>query len=212
MPGSAKLQSIDAVAAVSTALRCFEEEAVATLGDLDLEIGRILRWIDHDRKDYWKDQLRRGYEKLSEARINLERRRVLATSDLGPSCHEEQKALEAAKRRVRLAEEKIETVRRWSHVIDRELIEFRAALNQLAGWLEADLPQAQALLKRMIQALTRYVALQASPQAVPPPRWSDVSGDEQPPQGDEAVATGPAPENSPPAAPVEGEEPVPEES
>jgi hypothetical protein len=211
MPGSAKLQSIDAVQSLAAALRCFDEEAVATLGDLDLEIGRILRWIDHDRKEYWKDQLRRGYEKLSEARIALERRRVLATSDLGPSCHEEQKALDAAKRRVRLAEEKIEAVRRWSHVIDRELIEFRSALNQLAGWLEVDLPQGLALLERMIQALARYVALQASPQAVAAPSWSDVCGEERQPDGVAAVAADPPPVNPPPAAPVEGANPVEEE-
>jgi hypothetical protein len=194
MTRTARLQSVETVKTLAAALRAYEEDATTAVADLDLQINRILEWVVHERKEYWGHRLRRDSERLSEARINLQRRRAVFGGDgLGQSCHDEQKAVDAAKRRVELAETKGQAVRRWRHVIERELLEFRATVNQLAGFLQVDMPRAKALLDRMSVALERYLAVEASAAAGPPPDWGTLLQDSsgatgQPASGEAAVA------------------------
>jgi hypothetical protein len=194
MPRTARIQSVDAVKTLTVALRSYEEDATTAVADLDLQVNRILEWVVHERKEYWGQRLRRDSERLSEARINLQRRRALFGGDgLGHSCHDEQKAVDLAKRRFDLAETKSQAVRRWRHVIERELLEFRATVNQLAGFLQVDMPRAKALLERMSRALEHYLAVEAAAESVPPPDWgtllqetAGVAG-----QADAAASAGP---------------------
>jgi hypothetical protein len=175
MTRTARIQSIDAVKSLARSLRSFEEDAAAAVADLELQLNRIQEWITHERKDYWGLRLRRDTERLSEARINLQRRRaIFAGDDLGHSCHDEQKAVELAKRRVDLAETKAQAVRRWRHLIEREILEFRGTMNQLASFLQVDMPRAKALLERMIRALERYLAVETTAEAVSPPDWGTL--------------------------------------
>jgi hypothetical protein len=168
MSGSARIQSIDAVGLLAGALRRFAEESSTALIDLELELNRALQWIREDRRDYWADQVRRAWEKIDQARQELDRCLATAVADQRPSCYEERKALERAKRRLRLAEEKVAAVRRWTHTADRESLQFRVALGQLSGWLQADFPQAITSLGRMTNALETYVA-GAGPAGASPP-------------------------------------------
>ena len=184
MSGSARIQSIDAVGLLASALRRFAEESSTALIDLDLELNRALQWIREDRRDYWADQVRRAWEKIDQARMELDRCLMMAVGDQRPSCYEERKAVERAKRRLRLAEEKVEAVRRWTHTADRETLQFRVASGQLSGWLQADFPQAIASLGRMTNALESYVA-GAGPAGASPP---EAAPQESPPPAETAAA------------------------
>ena len=168
MGRSAKVTSIDAVRAFSAALRRFQEDAAAALDGTNLATQRALEWIRHDRKDYWARQVKRGYEQLGEAKANLQRCLTFGRiADHRPSCIEEKRALERAKRRLNLAQEKVETVRHWSRTADRAAIEYKGNINQLAGWLDADLPRALAALERIADALESYVAVESSVEKTP---------------------------------------------
>jgi len=165
MARGAKVRSIDAVGTFSAALKNFEEEASGALTSLDMEVRRALEWIHQDRKEYWKQQVRRRQDKVGEARGDLERRMTYRATDEQPSCHEEKVALEKAKRRLRVAEEKVQIVRHWARVLDHEVHEFRGSINQLAHWLQIDYPQSVAALERMMTALSAYVGLESSVQS-----------------------------------------------
>ncbi len=184
MARAAKVTSIDAVVRMATALQAFRSEAGGALDDLQQEIQRALEWIHHDCKEYWADEVRRGWQEVTEARLALQHattyRRV---ADHQPTCVDEKRALAAAKRRLQLAQEKVEAVRHWSRVIERAVDEYRAARSPLATFLEADLPRAVAVLDRMNEALQSYVALgvaadpaPAAPPApaTPPPAAADT--------------------------------------
>jgi len=189
--GFARVQTIDAVAMLAAALRKFGEEAGTAIIDLDLEVNRALDWVQNDRRDYWETQVRRAWERIDEARQELDRCLRNAVADQRPSCYEERKAMERAKRRLRTAEEKVETVRRWSHTCDRETLHFRVSAGQLSGWLQAELPQSVAQLERMQNALEAYVTGPA-PAAASAPEGQAASAEEPP---GEAV---PSPEGGPP--------------
>ncbi len=161
--GEACVRSVAAVDELSVALRLFAEESANALADLDQEVKRALEWIHHDRKDYWAREVRQGFDRVAEARANLERRMISRLGDDRPAATEEKKALAIAKQRLEMAQEKVQAVKRWSHVIEHELQEYVGILNQFTTWLQSDHPKAQARLKRMSQALDAYVNLPVAP-------------------------------------------------
>ena len=155
----AKLTSIDAINRMSAALTAFGEEAAAALEQLDMEAKRALEWIRHDRKSYWVSQVRLNRDRVSESRAELERALTYrGVAGRRPACREERAALEKARRRLNISEEKIGVVRHWTHAIDHEVLELTAAISQLAQWLQAEQPKAQAVLKRLAASLQAYVA------------------------------------------------------
>lgn len=165
MTRGAKLISIDAVDDLRAALHKFAEEAASALADLDLDVKRAVDWILHDRKDYWANEVRQGWDRVADARANLERRMIYRVSEQRPSAIEEKKALDHAKRRLETAQQKVQAVRHWSYVVQREMNEYVAVIGQMSAWLQNDLPRAQAALKRMSRALEAYVGSPASPEA-----------------------------------------------
>lgn len=158
----AKVTSIDVVERFAAALKCFGEDAKTSLDGIDMEVRRALNWIQREQKDYWTQRIRRGWDEVNIARKELERKLMFYPGDDRPSCHDERLALEAAKRRLQLAQEKIEAVKRWSHRAEREVNEYIGAIQQLKRWMELELPQAQADLGRMARALEDYVNLESS--------------------------------------------------
>lgn len=155
----AKVTSIEAVRRLSAALRLFQAQANGSLEEINLQLHRAVQWVSNDQKLYWKDQRRKASQDFSEAKINLQRCLTFRTvGDHRPACTEEKKAVERAKRRVRLSEEKSDAVRHWSQLLDRASVEYRGAVSQLSGWLETECPKAVAMLDRVLDTLDDYLA------------------------------------------------------
>ena len=160
--GQARLTRIDAVQEMAAAVDAFRTEAMAASEALDMEIRRALEWIHHDRHDHWKHEVQRGWQRITEARLQLQQamtaRRI---DDHTPDCIDEKKALARAKRRLEIAQEKVEVVRHCTRTIDHAVDEYRGARTALSGWLESEAPKALAALGRMMDNLEDYLALQA---------------------------------------------------
>ena len=84
-------------------------------------------------------------------------------------------ALEKAQKRLHDAEDKVERVRHWLHVLPRAVTEYEGPSRQLAGMLDSDLAQGIVLLDHKLEALEAYVALRpptgpgpAPPRTMPP--------------------------------------------
>lgn len=158
----AKVTSIDVIEQFAAAMNCFGEDSKTALDGVDIEVRRALNWIQREQKDYWTQRIRKGWDEVNIARKELERKMMFYPGDDRPSCHDERLALEAAKRRLRTAQEKVEAVKRWSHRAEREVNEYIGAVQQLRRWMEFELPQGLADLGRMARALEDYVALESS--------------------------------------------------
>ena len=177
MSRSAKLTSIDAVERMSAALAAFGEEVAVALDQLDIETKRAVEWIRHDRKAYWTSQVRWNRDGVSQSRAELERALTYrGVADQRPSCREERADLEKSRRRLRVAEEKIDRVRHWTHAIDHEVLELVGGMSQLSQWLQADLPRAQGVLKRLAAALEAYVATPTTSTGEPPAAKASTGG------------------------------------
>jgi len=66
---------------------------------------------------------------------------------------DEMKALKAAQGQLREAEHKLSRVQTWSQQIEREMSDYRGAVQRLASALEVDIPNARARLDTMVDSL-----------------------------------------------------------
>jgi hypothetical protein len=82
-----------------------------------------------------------------------------------PSTIDEVRALKRAQVAVEEAEQKIRAVKHWSQALAREMVVYKGQAGPLAGATHRDVPQAVALVDRMLEALEGYLAVEA-PQAV----------------------------------------------
>ncbi len=175
MAESAKITSIEVLSRLAATLRSFEEESSVALDELNRQARRAVEWIQHDQREYWRLQLRKRWDGVSAARANLARARATKVADHQPACREERKALEKAKRRLQIAQEKVEVVRRWSNTIVHELNEYKGGTSRFASWLQGDLPKAVATLSRMSDSLDSYVSVKSTSTPAAPQASSDES-------------------------------------
>ena len=157
--GAARLSRTDAVVEMAAAVETFRNEATAALDGLDMEIRRGLEWIHHERHDHWNQQVRRGWEQITAARVQLQQAMTARRIDAhDPACIDEKKALARAKQRLETAQEKVEAVRHCAREIDRGVDEYRGARTPLSSWLDSDAPKALATLRRMMDHLEAYLS------------------------------------------------------
>src|ERR1051325_7746782 len=98
---AANITSIEAIRLFATAMMAFEDGAEDAAVQLELEARRPVEWIDR-LSAYWPQQVRKASDSLSEARVALEVCELTISGDDRRSCYDERKALEKAKRRLRL--------------------------------------------------------------------------------------------------------------
>jgi hypothetical protein len=187
----ARVTSIGVLSTLASALHKFRSEAAGAMEDVEAEIRRALEWIHHDRKEYWSQELRHSWEAVSQARLQLQQARISRKiAGREPSCIDEERALERAKRRHDTAEHKVQAVQHWARAMDRAVEEFQRSRTQFTAWLDNDLLRATAALDRMSESLDSYVSL------APPPA-NDSGG---------APSNDAPGENSLPAAAADGQQ------
>jgi hypothetical protein len=160
---SAQVRSVEAIARFWAALKVFQDEALGAVGQLEQQTGRALMWFDQEAPAAWKRHVRASHDLLGEARARLETCRNRTVAGHRPYCYEERLAVEAARRRLREAQEKVETVHQWGLRMHRDTDEFRGRVGRLKRYLEGDLERTSALLERTLAALEQYLSRPAGP-------------------------------------------------
>jgi hypothetical protein len=168
MAESASVRSIDALKELRTALIAFGTDVEEALAATDLEIRRVLDKL-HEQGQYWQRQIRERQEEVTRAKAALVQRRWGHSDGIGPGTTEQEIALKMAQQRLREAEEKVQTVRRWLTTLPRDIGEYEGPARRLGGFVEADLKQGAAVLGRRIDALDAYVNLAPPDSATPAP-------------------------------------------
>ena len=161
----ASVKSIESIREFKTNLQEYNDSLRQTLDMLNTELHRAVDYFETDRAVYWPAQARRASDKLSEARINLERCQVTTRPGDGPSCYEEKKALRRAKERLKTANEKVKATKKWLVTVRQQVDEFRSRMAQVHFLNESELPRAIALLDRLAARLDRYAGTGSAGQA-----------------------------------------------
>jgi hypothetical protein len=172
----ARVTSIGVLQTVASAVQKFRGESAAAIDDLAGQLRRAQEWIHHDRKTYWSQELYRSQETVSQARVQLQQARISRRiAGHEPACIDEQRALDRAKRRQTIAEEKCRAVQHWEIAIDRAVEEFQQNRTRFITWLDTDMLRAVTVLDRMSETLEKYISLAVPESSVLPPPTDENS-------------------------------------
>ena len=198
MSRSARVTSIDALPLLAAALQKFRSEGAGAADDVAGEVRHALEWIHHDRKDHWTTELRRAEDALSQARVQLQQAMaVRRVADRTPSCVDEKRAVERAKRRADIARRKLDAVRHWSIVLERAADDFRRSQMQFATWIDIDVARGVAALNKMSESLVTYISMKGPEDemlevgekpAEPPATTAEAEAPASHEKGNESVA------------------------
>jgi hypothetical protein len=157
MSSQADVHSIDALKDFRVALALFAEDTLAALGAVDMEVKRTSQWLQHDRRAYWQEQIKRRREAVSSAKAEVFRRQLAKTADYTPAMSEQKELLRKAEAGLRDAETRAALVKKWEPAFQQAVLEFHASTRRIKDLAAGDVPRAVALLERMVGALEAYV-------------------------------------------------------
>ena len=159
MDSQVRVASLDALDEFRATYAKFGTAARNALIAADLEIRRMIDWLETDQKAYWNAEVRRREEKLNELEAALHRKRITAAFGNTASDSEELQQVRKAQARRREAEERLKVLKQWVLLIEQEVTEYRGPTQQLGNLLDADVPRALTSLGRMHEILESYLAI-----------------------------------------------------
>ena len=149
--------SIDVIAHFRAVLCGVAEDTKNSLAAVEMEINRMVDWLNNDRRLYWQAQINRRRDEVARAKSELFRKQTSRMYGHDSSFSEQREILREAKQRLEFAEKKLERVRYWIQPLQQAIMEYRAAARPLGDMVDSDLARGLALLDRMIRALEQYV-------------------------------------------------------
>jgi hypothetical protein len=187
MNPSANVLSVRALKDFRVSFGAFAEEARNALSGVEMELRRM--------------RVKRRHEEMMIARSELHRRKISQQGSDTVSDSEQREALRAAQRRLHVAEEKVETVRKLIPLLHHVIAEYKSHAQPLGDHLSGGMEKSTAALERMIETLEEYLAI------APPPTPRFTAADEA---GETATAQGKDPASA--QTQLEAESSGPEES
>jgi hypothetical protein len=162
MSRSANVLSVQTLKDFKVVMCNFAEEARNSLSGVDMELRRMRDWLERDQLGYWTAQVKRRQEELMQARADLHKRKISQQGSDAVSDAEQKEALREAQRRLRVAEEKVDLIKKkLIPYLHHESAEYRARAQPLGDHLVGGFEKSLIALEKMIQALESYLALHA---------------------------------------------------
>lgn len=181
MTDGAKIYSVEQLETFRELLASFALKAQAALGVAGAETRRALEEVDQQLK-FWLREVDKRTTILKQAKDELRLKRSFNKDGGNTGCAELEIAVIKAERRLREAEEKVETVRRWKRTLPREIQEYDMQARRLAGFLDGDLRRALVLLDGRVASLKAYMAV-AAPSEVPATAPAPAAAETPAPEG-----------------------------
>ena len=160
MSSQVTVHSIDSLKDFRTALALYSEDTLASLGAIEAEVRRTVRWLEQEQPAYWQDQIKRRRELVAQAKAEVFRRQLQKRPDHTPSMSEQKENLHKAEASLQDAEKRLTMVRKWQPRLQQAVLEYHAGVQRLKDLSSIDMPSAVDLLGRLIDALEAYLQVQ----------------------------------------------------
>jgi hypothetical protein len=167
MSSQASVHSIDELKNFRVALALYGEDTLGTLGAVEAEVRRTLRWLDEERPAYWQDQIKRRRERVAMARADVFRKNLQKRPDHTPAMSEQKEALRKAEASLQEAEKRLAMVRKWQPAFKHAVLEYHASVQRVKDLAAGDVTSAVNLMSRIIDALEAYLRV-APPSGLGP--------------------------------------------
>jgi alanyl-tRNA synthetase len=153
MDAQAKVSSIDALESFRADLIRFIEKAKVALEGAEGEVRRTRTWLDVDRTNHWKTQMKERLKQLNQAEAEHYNARITRPTE-NHAYHK--MAVAKAERRVAEADEKLKVLKRWSMQYDNLCTPLVRRLDPAFHMVGNDLPKGVHMLGESIKALQAY--------------------------------------------------------
>lgn len=160
MAESAKVNSLEAIKTIRSALTVFIDEAGQSLRATSSEIEMTRNWF-RDQLRYWKGEVEKGREEVDFTKAELHRKRVSRSIHDPPADAEYKLLVRQAQRKLDEAEDMVEVVKKWEQSLVYVISQYEGSAAPLADRLNGDLTTALFQLDRMLDALDKYINLAA---------------------------------------------------
>jgi hypothetical protein len=158
MPGKAQITSVEAIELFRAALILYTSRMRPVLEEASSEITRTHLWLQNEQRYYWEDQMRARNKKLEQAKQELFTARL---SQFHETTSLLQMTVRRAQNAVQEAEDKLKLLKRWDRDLDNRAAPLLKEVEQLHGFLTADIPRAVATLTQIVRTLDAYTGVSA---------------------------------------------------
>jgi hypothetical protein len=171
---TARVYSIDALETLHISMAKFDHEAREAMASAELEIQRTQNFVENKLK-FWLREIDRCREEVNRCKSELSFRKSTISKDSKAGLTEQELALKKAQNRLKEAEEKADTCRKWIRALPDTIKDYSGPARALSGMLDGEMKRGQELLKKQTEALKDYTALHA-PQAPTVPTAPPTGG------------------------------------
>ena len=190
MPESARVSSLEAIAAFRARLLVFLTKSRPALEEVSGEIMRTRLWLQNDQRIHWEGQIRQRAKKLETAQHELYSARLARIREVTTA---EQSAVNKTRRALDEAEEKLRTLKRWNRDFDSQVEPLVKQVDKLQTFLVHDLTKAGVHLAQILKSLDAYAnAGEPSTPASAPAAAAQPNADAAAPAATSATAANPA--------------------
>ncbi len=153
----ANISSVDNLKEFRVGLIKARDALKSSFSEAESDIQRFRNWLVQDQRKHWETIYRKRHEQCQTARRELQRKKNEKTM-LGNrrSFVDEEKAYQKAKFQLEEAEQKLKAIKRWSSILEKEIFNYKGAVQGLASITEESLPKACGNLESMIISLEKY--------------------------------------------------------
>jgi len=131
----------------------FTSQARPALEEVSSDVLRTRLWLENEQRRFWENELRQRNKKLEQAQAELMTARL---SDFQDSTALQQMAVRRAQQAVQQAEEKLKSLKRWGRDLENRSAPLLKEVEQLHGFLTAEMPKAIAQLSQIVRTLDAY--------------------------------------------------------
>ena len=121
------------------------------------DVQATLEWLRSGQRMYWSQQLRKRDEELNVAQSAYSQAQwASGRGETRSSGVEELRALHRAKRRKEEVERKINTVNKWTALLEQQVAKLMGPVHALTILLDLSTPRVMARLDEMLENLEEY--------------------------------------------------------
>jgi hypothetical protein len=153
MATQAKITSVEAIELFRAALIVFLSQARPALEEVSGEGLQMRLWLENDQRRHWENERRVRSKKLERAQQELFSARL---SQFQESTSLQMMAVHRAQQAVREAEEKLVRLKKWDRELENRAAPLLKEIEQLHGFLTAEMPKAIAYLSQVVRTLDAY--------------------------------------------------------
>jgi chromosome segregation ATPase len=157
MAGQAQITSVEALETFRADLIVFLGQMRPVVDEVGSELVRMKSWLQNEQREHWENQARRRRRKLEEAQAELFNARLSTLQDSSILQH---MAVQQTQRAVQEAEHKLARLKKWDRELENLADPLVKPVNQLQGFLAADMAKAVAYLTQVVQTLEAYKNIQ----------------------------------------------------